>query len=406
MSLHFECTLWTTSSSRLSVLSSTSSEIHSVRRHIHQQLPDIYVILLSRLPKAYPNMVPQVQIQKPTGVTPQQVEALTATLKDTAKTLIGSEMVYELATAASSFLTENNAALRFGKYTSLNEDRTKRAVEAKNEAATQAALAEQELQKRRQEEDTRLQAQIEAENRKRALLRQERLESETEAESSGANQSDGLELAVVERFQKPLLLPGNLQADMVVKGSEIRRSVVGPLYHAEAVVSSRHGVRLPAMLVTIDIYGPYYLSSPGQRKLEQLEEDIQDLLQLRHANVLVIYGYEKRPVKDMISQGWRLSLVTEPLLRSTLHELLEDVGELKLQRALPYFKEIAAGIEFLHASHTAHRSVDVHNVHIGRSDTGELMVKLSAASWLRYLLDMNRSNSFLPNDPPVLAEEW
>lgn len=348
-----------------------------------------------------------MQIQSPTGVSAQQVEALSGVLKDTAKSLIGSEMVYELATTASSFLTENNAALRFGKYTSLNEDRAKRAVEAEHEAATQAALAEEEAARQKAKEDARLQAQLEAENAKRAKLRQERLEQEKEADGHTAQltQLDGPELAVVEKFDKPLLLPGNLQADVLVKGSEIRQSIIGPLFHAEAVVSSRHGVRLPATLLRIDIYGQYFLSSPGQKKLEQLE-DIHDLLQLRHTNILVMYGYQRRPVKDMISQGWQISLVTEPLLRSTLQELLEDVGELKLQRALPYLKEIAAGIEYLHASQIVHRSVDLHNVHIGRSEAGEVLVKLSAASWLRCLLDINRSNQFLSTNPPSIAEEW
>lgn len=326
-------------------------------------------------------------------------------LKDTAKSLIGTEMVYELATAASSFLTENNGAVRFGKYTSLNEDRAKRAVEAEHEAAAQAALAEQDAQRRKAQEDARLQAQLEVENAKRAKLRQERIEEEKEA-SLPASQTDGIELAVVEQFEKPLLLPGNLQAEVLVKGSEIRQSIMGPLYHAEAIVSSRHGVRLPATLLNIEIYGQYFLSSPGQKKLDQLEEDIQDLLQLRHVNLLVIYGYQRKLVKDMVSQGWRISLVTEPLLRSTLQELLEDVGELKLQRALPYLKEIAAGIEYLHTAQIVHRAIDLHNVHIGRSETGDVLVKLSAASWLRCLLDINRSNRFLAAESPSVPEEW
>jgi translation initiation factor 2-alpha kinase 4 len=326
-------------------------------------------------------------------------------LKDTAKSLIGSEMVYELATAASSFLTENNGALRFGKYTSLGEDRAKRAVEAEQEATAQAALAEQEAQRINAQENEKLQAQLEAENVKRAKLRQERIEEEKESDLLPA-QVDSLELAVVEHFEKPLLLPGNLHADVLVKGSEIRQSIVGPLYHAEAVVSSRHGVRLPATLLNIDIYGQYFFSSPGQKKLDQLEEDIQDLLQLRHNNLLIIYGYQRKLVKDMVSQGWRMSLVTEPLLRSTLGELLEDVGELKLPRALPYLKEIAAGIEYLHNAQIVHRAVDVHNVHIGRLENGEVSVKLSAASWLRCLLEINRSNRFLGNHPPSISEEW
>lgn len=315
-------------------------------------------------------------------------------------------MVYELATAASSFLTENNGALRFGKYTSLGEDRAKRAVEAEQEATAQAALAEQEAQRLKAQENAKLQAQLEAENAKRAKLRQERIEEEKESDLQLLPQVDGLELAVVEHFDKPLLLPGNLPADVLVKGSEIRQSIIGPLYHAEAVVSSRHGVRLPATLLNIDIYGQYFFSSPGQKKLDQLEEDIQDLLQLRHNNLLVIYGYQRKLVKDMVSQGWRMSLVTEPLLRSTLGELLEDVGELKLPRALPYLKEISAGIEYLHNAQIVHRAIDVHNVHIGRSENGEVSVKLSAASWLRCLLEINRSNRFLASDPPSISEEW
>ena len=127
------------------------------------------------------------------------------------------------------------------------------------------------------------------------------------------------------------------------------------MFHAEAIASSRHGVRLPATMLIIDLYAPYFRTNPGQRKLDQLEEELQQLCELNHPNILSMYGFHRRPIQDMVSQGWRLVIVTEPLPRTTLFDMIEDAGEMNIRRAMPLFRKIAGGLEYLHSQQVVHR---------------------------------------------------
>lgn len=397
-----------------------------------------------RLPKTYPKIAPQMVIDKQQGLSAAQIEALQACLRDATKLLMGTEMVYELVTTASAFITENNTVVRFSRLTSLDADRARRAEEAEQVAANQALLS---MQAQQEQDRLRLQDEIEADNRRREQLREQRMRADREA--SVAPVLDDGTLAVTEQFEKPLQLPGNIQATTVIRGMLIgqceglslapfRRcdadmwtlAMLGTLYHAEAVASTRHGVRLPATLHIIDIHAPYFLTSIGQKKLERVDEELQTAVELRHHNILTTYGFRRRKISDTVSQGWRYSIVTEPLPRNTLHQLIMDVGELRLPRALPYFLDIAAGIQHLHSCRLVHRSecrrnfacdtrcvrlslialfcsaLNCKNVYVGRSETGELLVKLTCGSWLRQLMDINRSNSFAEVDEPRVPEHW
>lgn len=363
--------------------------------------------LQNRLPKTYPKLAPQLAIDSAQGISPAQLDALKDLLATTSKSLLGSEMIYELATTASTFVTENNTVVRFGKLTSLKEDRAKREEELEQVAATQARLAQLEAEKLQEIENKRLQSEMERDERRKQILREERLKAEREAnpihEASSENASG---LVIVERFDKPLRLPGNLQADLLVQGAAMGSATVGELYHAEAVASARHGIRLPATLQIIDLHIPYFSTVPGQRRLERLEDEIAETVELRHANVLATYGCCRRNVVDLVSQGWRICIVTEPLPRSTIADLLEDCGELPLGRALPYLRGIAAGIKYIHSQQVGHRRICAKNVYVGRTEHGEVVVKLGCTSWLQSLLDINRSNAFLEVEPASVRTEW
>ena len=265
-------------------------------------------------------------------------------------------MIYELATTASTFITENNTVVRFGKLTSLKEDRAKREEELEQAAAIEARLAQVEHQKVQEAENKRMQSEMERDERRKQMLREERLKAERDASVTPEASESVNGLAIVERFEKPLRLPGNLQADLVVQGAAIGPATVGQLYHAEAVASARHGIRLPATLHIIDLYTSYFSTISGQRRLERLEEEIAETVELRHANVLATYGCRRRKVADLVSKGWRICIVTEPLPRGTLADLLEDCGELPLHRALPYLRGVAAALQYTHSQEIDHRS--------------------------------------------------
>lgn len=363
--------------------------------------------MIVRLPKTYPKLAPQLIIDSASGLSTAQLETLKDLLVSTSKSLLGSEMIYELATTASTFITENNTVVRFGKLTSLKEDRARREEELEQAALEQARLAQMRAQRQQEAENKHLQAETERDERRKQMLREERLKAEREAAGPSIESIEPLSgLAIVERFEKPLRLPGNLQAQLVVQGSIIGSAAIGQVYSAEVIASARHSLRVPAALHLIDLNTAYFASVPGQRRLDRLEEEIGENVELNHQHVLATYGCRRRKIVDLVSQGWRLAIVTEPLPRSSLSDLLEDCGELPLNRALPYLKGVAAAIKYLHSQDIGHRNVCLKNVYIGRSEAGDAIVKLGYASWLQSLLDIHRSNAFLEKEPPALPVDW
>ena len=176
-------------------------------------------IVLSRLPKTYPKLAPHILLESIRGISGTHLTSLNELLRRTAKSLLGSEMIYELATSASAFLTENNSVVRFGKLSSLNEDRNKREEVAEQVAATQAVFIERVEQDKREAEDRKLEAEIDSNRQKHAQLREER----TLAEQDLTN-VEMPDVTSIERFDKALRLPGKLQANIVIKGSSAGHS--------------------------------------------------------------------------------------------------------------------------------------------------------------------------------------
>lgn len=120
------------------------------------------------------------------------------------------------------------------------------------------------------------------------------------------------------------------------------------------MASAKHGVRVPVTLHAVDLYSPYFASVPGRRKLDTLEGLLDELLDLRHSALLIIYGSKRTIARDTVSEGTRLTIATEPLPRTSLADLLQDVGELALAKALPILKEVASALIYLHAQDVVH----------------------------------------------------
>ncbi|KAJ2855182.1 eukaryotic translation initiation factor 2-alpha kinase, partial [Coemansia erecta] len=70
----------------------------------------VSVGLRVRLPKTYPRTAPQIQLVDRLGLSDSQVESAQKMIKDQVASLVGGEMIYELAVLLSDFITANNSA--------------------------------------------------------------------------------------------------------------------------------------------------------------------------------------------------------------------------------------------------------------------------------------------------------
>lgn len=86
----------------------------------------MYYAHLCRLPKTYPNKIPELQLVNPKGLPPPILRQLDDSLKKAAKDMVGREMMYDLADHVRTFLANHNAPPPEGSKLSFHEQMVKR----------------------------------------------------------------------------------------------------------------------------------------------------------------------------------------------------------------------------------------------------------------------------------------
>jgi len=142
--------------------------------------------------------------------------------------------------------------------------------------------------------------------------------------------------------------------------------------------------------------------------LHKVEADIDRVRRLRHPNVLALHGYLLTPYNPAFfppwswtksttrsTSGFTLIVLTDPVNAPTLESLLSMYGELRFDRALPFFSQLVNAVEFLHSNNVIHRGIKPRAIWMGGADGGE--IKLADAAWRQRLVDLNKA------DPWVVA---
>ncbi|KAG0000001.1 hypothetical protein BGZ65_004723, partial [Modicella reniformis] len=185
----------------------------------------VSVDLRVKFTKTYPRTIPDLKIENPRGLSPAQVQELTKLVLTQAKTLVGQEMMYELASFVQEYITLNNASL-FIKHTSFHEqmlqrveqttkDEKERAIEAMNkqqELEMEAKLnADRTLHQKIHEDLMRKEEMIKEEKKRQKELKNKQQEqfagdySDGGRSGSGGGSGYGLD-AVCVNFEVPIMI--------------------------------------------------------------------------------------------------------------------------------------------------------------------------------------------------------
>jgi len=105
--------------------------------------------------------------------------------------------------------------------------------------------------------------------------------------------------------------------------------VLGLLYMAEAMVDDISLVS-PLELFVVTFESHYYSTNQGKKKLHQVEQEIRNLINVRHSKLLSIYGVK---LIFPLNGSPILMVLTEQTPALTLHDVLEDCESLREDRA-------------------------------------------------------------------------
>ncbi|KAG0146222.1 hypothetical protein CROQUDRAFT_92989 [Cronartium quercuum f. sp. fusiforme G11] len=352
-----------------------------------------------RLPKHYPNTKPTLVLEDSVGLTDQQMRLLLDALNEKATELIGTEMLYELASMAAGYITEHHHVVLPSRDTSLIEERLTRASEAEK-LQRLAAQAEKDRQTAlKADQDLELARQIQRDLDARTMMWKQEREKEAAANTTTekkSSMSGRLSYGSIESEQVISVKSSSQQTIFVQRGPEITDSrCLGRVFDGHITEG------IPVRLQIVEPRGRYYTTAQGAKNLRKVMTDLESLQDLSHPNLHNIYGSK---LHDGI-----LTIVSEPLPATSLRDVLNQCGTLRLDKALEYLLQISDGLGTIHQAHMVHRGLKPHNIFLCLPT--DLLVKpsikIAHTSWFQRLCDLCRSNPFgpLPVEPHI-PDSW
>ncbi|WAQ88086.1 hypothetical protein PtA15_9A211 [Puccinia triticina] len=334
-------------------------------------------------PRLYPTTRPTLVLEDAIGLSPAQLSELQEQLGAKTSQLIGSEMMYELATFVAEFITEHNTTIPPNDHLSLIEERVNRVTEAERQQrlAIEAENARQLTLK--SHEDLELARQIQ----KDIDDRHELLKREREKANVNTNNQHDIKSTARLPFGNLIEIPLPTGPLKIQVGFEVLDGFLGSVYHVQV---SNVG---PAQLTIVHPHGRYY-HTQGQKMLSKVASDLDTLRNISDPHVQSIYGSEL--------VGTKLTVVSESLPGNSVRDVLDQCGPFKSEKALDCLEQILSGLKAIHHAHLVHRVIKPENIFIcsPKERTKKPVFKLGNVSWFQRLWDLCKSNPFceLPPD--------
>ncbi|PLW26181.1 hypothetical protein PCASD_19859, partial [Puccinia coronata f. sp. avenae] len=341
------------------------------------------------LPRLYPTIRPTLVLEDAIGLSQAQLSELQEQLGDKTTQLIGSEMIYELATFVAEFITEHNMAITPLHHPSLIEERVTRATEAERQQRLAAEAEKARQLTLKSHEDLELARQIQKDiDIRHELLKREREKANVHASNHDDNKAPvhSIECLPFGSIIKIALPTGPLE--IRVGFQALHRSLFGSVYDVQL---SSSGL---AQLTIVHPQGRYYHSNTGQKMLSKVASDLNALRHMSDPHVQSIYGSELVETK--------LTIISESLPGNSVRDVLNQCGPFELQKALDFLEQILNGLRAVHDAHLVHRAIKPENIVIftPKELTKKAVFKLVNVSWFQRLWDLCKSNPFceLPQD--------
>lgn len=346
----------------------------------------------------YPKTVPELKIINPTGLRPHELEKINTTLVTLPPTLVGQEMIHEIATAIQDNL-ENVVQMRKASAViptfhdqRLREEEARKEQERKREEEARLVKELADLEAERvmevmveKEKNKRRQKAKEAQIRKRATI----LDDDDATGFSSDQITFDREVSIQNRQDGTTL--------SFRKVSGMVQTAQGPLttiFTVNPILPDGQsaGRALIVKSVELENNSPNFLD--GKRQIQQLEIELDKLRMLRHTNVAELYESKvvSIPMSRPETTGWKVSVLMEYADKGSLRDLLETVGTLDVQIARFWMIQLLEGLDFIHSKGVFHLALHPGNVLLFKPTSGgSTTAKLSDVCYTNLLEQIQNS---------------
>ena len=358
---------------------------------------NIALTLIVSLPPTYPKSLPRLTLHFGDSVRQTEQKQAQEVLNTKPKSLLGSEMIFEIATSLQDILDNNATSLEV--VPTLDEERAAREVAAKLKA--------------QQDEEERRRQTVEAEEEEKKLLLEmvkQRKSQSIRRNSKSIEQSDQ---PVVEEdilggvtFERPARVRnregnGTVSIHTVHQKVQYRQGPVSDVFTVQpwnlGQATSTH--ENPPFLILKECK-----ISSTKRAVQNLESKLEFYTQLKsHQSIIQPLNFRiQRDIDDESSNSndegnWTIIILMELAERRSLRETLETVDKLDTKLVRAWSIRLIEGLQHFHRYGSAHASLHLGNVLLGtgetqRGDRKLTVAKLADGGYQRDLHLLRKSN--------------
>lgn len=335
----------------------------------------------------YPKTPPNLSLENLDDLRHGARSRIDDIIRNKPKTLLGTEMIYELGLSIQDVLEDMAQARAQDKdLPSLEEERM-----VQEAAAVRRAELEKQEELRKQEaataeEERVLQQLLKDKIRERTIARMSRRKSRTYGmDSDGA-------LEVVENIPDAISFdPPLVMSDMddqplafrAVHAKTLLESSPGKGTFTVRPVVSDSRPHAPLLVLKEFAFNENEVDVLIFReKMRSSEDKLEALKRLHHPNLVDFVGFKiYRPLGayDSSNNVWRVYALLEHANKGSLSELLDIVGTVSVEKLRSWMIQLLEALEFYHRSGFVHGDIHCGRVLLFRNPSGDTVVKLQAS---------------------------
>ena len=326
------------------------------------------------------------------------------------------EMVDKIVEGIREILEDAAQAKANGKHLpSLEEER-----ERHEAAMAKIAQEQKEQQEKKKLEETQEEERVIAEMLQQQLdrQRQKAKESRISRQPNGSSQSQPVGNANSEdqiefdQFYDAEDKMGNIISFRSVAGKcEPREGQVSTVYTVRPVLGNGQGNATMALKEAV-LRCAEKDSQDFKKQLQNLEGRLQDLkvtkrTQHRHIVDIIDFKVQGGQGADAsMSTFWTVSILNPLADKGSLEELLDLAGHIEIAKVRSWTRDLLDALNFLHNKNIAHQDVHSGNILLFRESTGEIVPKISDASYQRELHNIKAQKTSLPGINTAKSAYW
>lgn len=322
---------------------------------------DKYAITVKvALPLSYPKTIPSLSVTDFGDIRERTRTHIDDILKDKPKALLGSEMIFEIASELQDLL-EDEVQSKAGApdLPSLEEERAVREAAAMQLARERQAEGHRKQAEAKADEEQMLDRMMASElQRRQEQAREAKRKSKAptlETETS-MHEIKSVNQITFDRVMTRKDDDGEIYAFRAVYAK--KRIARGPISEIFTVLPALDSASAPTLLLK-----EYTLAASGsdfKKDIQSLESELDALKLIRHPSIVDVLGYSL--LQDVKTGLWNVQLLTGFACKGSLSGLLQIVGTLNVNNVRPWMVQLLEATDYLHRHGVIHKAIHSNNV--------------------------------------------